>query len=141
MATVLSSHTSDDLSSDPALEKVNSEHGVEYARARFGERLRRTGSGLKIKSTFCPEDGRTPFATATWELRSAAIKDESGSALFEQNDCEIPSTWSQLATNVVVSKYFYGDPKSPRAKRGAGLRYTAIGELRLGRRRRPSTRS
>ena len=29
--------------------------------------------------------------------------------LFEQNDCEIPATWSQLATNVVVSKYFYGE--------------------------------
>ncbi len=46
-----------------------------------------------------------------WELRSAAIKDESGTALFEQTDCEIPASWSQLATNVVVSKYFYGDPK------------------------------
>ncbi len=116
MATVLSARTSDDLSSDPALEKVNSEHGVEYARARFGKKLRRSNTGLKINSTFCPDDGRTPFATAKWELRSAAIKDESGNALFEQNDCEIPATWSQLATNVVVSKYFYGDPKSPRER-------------------------
>ncbi len=44
------------------------------------------------------------------ELRSATIKDESGNALFEQKDCEVPAGWSQLATNVVVSKYFYGDP-------------------------------
>ncbi len=29
--------------------------------------------------------------------------------IFEQTDCEIPKSWSQLATNVVVSKYFYGD--------------------------------
>ena len=29
--------------------------------------------------------------------------------IFEQTDCEIPGGWSQLATNVVVSKYFYGD--------------------------------
>jgi ribonucleoside-diphosphate reductase alpha chain len=113
MATVLSARTPTKLSNDPSMEKVNSEHGVEYARARFGTKLRRSNTGLKISSTFCPTDGRTPFDTVQWELRSASIKDESGNALFEQNDCEIPATWSQLATNVVVSKYFYGDPKNP----------------------------
>lgn len=96
-----------------ALEKVNREHGVEYARERFGTRVRRGENGLKIESVFCPDDNRSPFETTEWELRSAAIKDESGNALFEQNDCEIPSKWSQLATNVVVSKYFYGDPTNP----------------------------
>ncbi|MCA9127579.1 MAG: vitamin B12-dependent ribonucleotide reductase [Planctomycetales bacterium] len=67
------------------------------------------GQGLRIQSHFCPEDAN-PFDTVGWALRSAAIKDESGNALFEQTDCEIPETWSQLATNVVVSKYFYGEP-------------------------------
>ncbi len=116
MATVLSAHTSEDLTNDPALEKVNSEHGIEYARARFGKKLRKSSTGLKINTTFCPENDATPFETVKWELRSAAIKDESGKALFEQNDCEIPATWSQLATNVVVSKYFYGDPKNSRER-------------------------
>ena len=96
---------------DPALAKVDREHGVEYARERFGTRLRRGDAGLKIDTVFCPDNGETPFHTAQWELRSAAIKDENGNALFEQTDCEIPADWSQLATNVVVSKYFYGDPK------------------------------
>ncbi len=116
MATVLSAQTSAESSSDPALEKVNSEHGVEYARARFGHKLRRSNSGLKVETTFCPDDNRTPFETAQWELRSAAIKDESGNALFEQNDCEVPANWSQLATNVVASKYFYGDPNNPQER-------------------------
>jgi ribonucleoside-diphosphate reductase alpha chain len=116
MATVLSARISSELSSDPALEKVNLEHGVEYARQQFGEKLRRSGNGLIIETTFCPDDGVTPFETVKWELRSAAIKDESGKALFEQHDCEIPATWSQLATNVVVSKYFYGDPRNPRER-------------------------
>jgi ribonucleoside-diphosphate reductase alpha chain len=116
MATVLSSRNPTKLSSDPAIEKVDSEHGAEYARARFGTRLRRSNAGLKIKATFCPTDGQSPFDTVPWELRSAAIKDESGNALFEQHDCEIPASWSQLATNVVVSKYFYGDPKNPRER-------------------------
>ncbi len=113
MATVLSARTSVDVSGDSALDKVNQEHGVEYARKRFGKKLRKSKSGLKIKSRFCPDNNQTPFDTVAWELRSASIKDESGKALFEQNDCEIPATWSQLATNVVVSKYFYGDPNNP----------------------------
>ena len=28
---------------------------------------------------------------------------------MSRRDCEIPASWSQLATNVVVSKYFYGE--------------------------------
>jgi ribonucleoside-diphosphate reductase alpha chain len=66
-------------------------------------------AGLKIESRFCPADASDPFDTVAWELRKATIKDESGKPLFEQSDCEIPATWSQLATNVVVSKYFYGE--------------------------------
>ena len=69
--------------------------------------------GLKIQQQFCPEGVQDPFTTVEWETRSAAIKDENGKVLFEQTNCEIPATWTQLATNVVVSKYFYGDPTNP----------------------------
>jgi ribonucleoside-diphosphate reductase alpha chain len=86
MATVLSAQSSNEASSDPALEKVNREHGVEYAKQQFGTKLRSSGQGLKVQATFCPEDGQTPFATSEWDLRSAAIKDESGKALFEQTN-------------------------------------------------------
>ncbi len=65
--------------------------------------------GLRMEPTFCPVGIKNPFDTVEWERRSAAIKEENGGVLFEQTDCEIPSTWSQLATNVVVSKYFYGE--------------------------------
>ena len=65
-------------------------------------------SGLRIEPTFCPTDVSDPFETVEWEKRTAAIKGESGEVLFEQDDCEVPASWSQLATNVVVSKYFYG---------------------------------
>ncbi len=42
-------------------------------------------------------------------MRTAVIKGEKGEILFEQKDCEIPAFWTQLATNVVVNKYFYGE--------------------------------
>ncbi|MEM6365898.1 MAG: LAGLIDADG family homing endonuclease, partial [Planctomycetota bacterium] len=110
-----------DASTDPALQKVNREHGVGYARSKFGTRLRESTAekraGLRFDATFCPQNDATPFATTEWELRSAAIKDEMGNVLFEQVDCEIPQAWSQLATNVVVSKYFYGDPHQEERER------------------------
>ena len=37
------------------------------------------------------------------------IKNPEGKAVFEQNGVEFPESWSQLAVNVVASKYFYGD--------------------------------
>jgi ribonucleoside-diphosphate reductase alpha chain len=64
---------------------------------------------LVVEPYFCPTDVQDPFTTVEWDLRSAAIKDENGKVMFEQKDCEVPKSWSQLATNVVVSKYFYGE--------------------------------
>ena len=56
-----------------------------------------SNQGLTIDAVFCPESVSDPFDTVEWELRSAAIKDENGEVLFEQKDCEIPASWSQLA--------------------------------------------
>jgi ribonucleoside-diphosphate reductase alpha chain len=52
--------------------------------------------------------GVHPYDEVTWELRNASIANESGKTVFEQRDVEVPASWSQLATNVVVSKYFRG---------------------------------
>src|SRR5581483_11802346 len=71
------------------------------------------GRGIAVDATFCPPEVADPFETVQWDLRTAAIKGENGEVLFEQTNCEIPATWSQLATNVVVSKYFYGEVNTP----------------------------
>jgi ribonucleoside-diphosphate reductase alpha chain len=65
------------------------------------------GSGLVIRRHLTTA-GVDPFDTVSWERRSAVIQDEKGRVVFEQHDVEIPAGWSQLATNVVVSKYFRG---------------------------------
>ena len=67
---------------------------------------------VETTPSFCPA-GTDPFDTVEWERRSAHIKDENGNVLFEQTDCEVPAGWSSLATNVVVSKYFFGEPDTP----------------------------
>ena len=78
--------------------------------------------GLRIENQFCPTDLADPFDSVQWERRSAQIKDESGKLMFEQKDVEIPAGWTQLATNVIVSKYFYGE-------NGTGERERSVRQL------------
>jgi len=74
--------------------------------------------GLSIQAVFCPVDAADPFDTVQWELRTAAIKGEGGDVLFEQHDCEMPADWTQLATNVVANKYFYGEVGTDQREKG-----------------------
>ncbi len=67
--------------------------------------------GLKIEHFFSIP-GVHPFDQIEWETRSAKITGDNGQAVFEQNNIEVPACWSQLATKVVASKYFYGDVES-----------------------------
>jgi len=53
-----------------------------------------------------------PWSEVEWERRSAVIVGENGEVVFQQHGVEVPRQWSQLATNVVVSKYFRGAPGS-----------------------------
>jgi ribonucleoside-diphosphate reductase alpha chain len=70
------------------------------------------GGGIHVDRRFTRE-GVHPFDEVTWETRTAAIGNEKGETVFEQKDCEIPTFWSQMATNVVVSKYFRGKLGTP----------------------------
>jgi ribonucleoside-diphosphate reductase alpha chain len=53
-------------------------------------------------------EGADPFDTVEWERRDAVITNASGKVVFEQRGVEFPKSWSQMATNVVVQKYFRG---------------------------------
>jgi ribonucleoside-diphosphate reductase alpha chain len=92
---------------------------AERARRREGQQTEMTGaaiaqggSQLRVERYFTTP-GIEPFDQVTWEKRHAVISGEKGEVVFEQRDVEFPSTWSQLATNVVVSKYFRGLLGSP----------------------------
>src|SRR5690349_1946139 len=50
--------------------------------------------------------GVDPFDSIVWERRSSVITNPDGSVVFKMDGAEIPSGWSQLATDIVVSKYF-----------------------------------
>jgi ribonucleoside-diphosphate reductase alpha chain len=67
-----------------------------------------TQKGLKITRYFS-KPTVSPFDELQWETRSARIATDKGQVIFEQHNVEVPVGWSQLAVNVVASKYFYGD--------------------------------
>jgi ribonucleoside-diphosphate reductase alpha chain len=66
---------------------------------------------------FFTEPGIDPFDEIEWEPRAALIGNERGEVVFEQRDVEIPKSWSQQATNIVVSKYFRGQIGTPERER------------------------
>ena len=73
---------------------------------------RQSASGLEFPRSFVPE-GVNPYDEIVWEKRSAVISNEKGEDIFRQDDVEIPQRWSQMATNIVVSKYFHGQIGMP----------------------------
>ena len=77
--------------------------------------------GLRFERFFTKQ-GVHPFDEVEWERRTATISNDRGEKIFEQKDVEIPKSWSMTATNVVVSKYFYG-------QLGAAERETSIRQL------------
>jgi len=91
------------------------DHATSGAAKRSRTRAQRP-AGLTMQRFFT-KPGVHPFDEVAWELRSATIANERGETIFEQRDVEIPASWSQLATNVVVSKYFRGHIGTPESER------------------------
>src|SRR4051794_34111611 len=86
---------------------------------------------MKINRRFT-KPGTDVFNGVSYERRTSRISNPDGSVVFEMNDAEIPAQWSQLATDIMVSKYFrkagvpVTDPDT-----GAPLR-TADGQIVTG---------
>jgi ribonucleoside-diphosphate reductase alpha chain len=82
------------------------------AKGPKATRKETTGGGIGV-DRFFTRSGVDVYDTCEWELRSALITNERGDVVFEQKDVEMPKFWSQMATNVVVSKYFRGHLGTP----------------------------
>src|SRR4051812_47300020 len=52
------------------------------------------------------KSGQDALASVKYERRTSRITNPDGSVVFEMTDAEIPVQWSQLATDIMVSKYF-----------------------------------
>ncbi|MEO8876491.1 MAG: vitamin B12-dependent ribonucleotide reductase, partial [Polyangiaceae bacterium] len=54
----------------------------------------------------CTTVGTDPLDAVVYERRGSAITNPDGSVVFKMEGAEVPATWSQLATDIVISKYF-----------------------------------
>jgi len=61
--------------------------------------------GLTVQRTFTTA-GEDPFDSVDWDRRDSRITNPDGSIVFEMEAAEIPIAWSQVATDIIVSKYF-----------------------------------
>jgi len=62
-------------------------------------------AGLRVPRRFT-RAGIHPFDEIPWDRRRTVISNPDGSVVFQMDDIEVPADWSQLATDIVVSKYF-----------------------------------
>ena len=104
------------LSAAPAGQTVTSSTGNNESAETTRSRKAQASPGLEFPRFFSTA-GVDPFDQVEWELRDAIIGNEKGTVVFEQRGVEIPKSWSQQATNIVVSKYFRGHVGSPDRER------------------------
>lgn len=64
-----------------------------------------TKGGLTIRRVFTTP-GNDPLEEITYDRRVSRITNPNGSVVFEMEGAEVPASWSQVATDIVVSKYF-----------------------------------
>ncbi|WP_394837417.1 vitamin B12-dependent ribonucleotide reductase [Pendulispora rubella] len=55
---------------------------------------------------FFTQPGLDPLEQVLYERRSSTISNPDGSVVFKMEGAEVPVGWSQLATDIVISKYF-----------------------------------
>ena len=77
---------------DNELDEMAGRPEKEYKTMRITRRFTQAGTDV--------------FSTIKWTKRSSRINNADGSVVFEMNDAEVPESWSQLATDIMVSKYF-----------------------------------
>ena len=68
---------------------------------------------MKIQRRFTEKE-KAPYKDIAFETRVSEIRDADGTVIFRQENVSVPSSWSQIATDILAQKYFrkVGVPKS-----------------------------
>ncbi|OGJ44363.1 ribonucleoside-diphosphate reductase, adenosylcobalamin-dependent [Candidatus Peregrinibacteria bacterium RIFOXYA12_FULL_33_12] len=70
-----------------------------------GEFKEKQATGLKINRLFT-KSNFNPLDAIEYEKRKSCITEPDGTVVFEFDQVEVPKDWSQLATDIIASKYF-----------------------------------
>ncbi len=60
---------------------------------------------MKIKRIFT-KAGECPYQSIPFHFVSAELRNADGSVVFQQDDIEVPTAWSQIASDILAQKYF-----------------------------------
>ena len=104
--------TGDIATGETTTEDLLENANADQVSAEVSNESRIKGHGMAIERRYTTE-GVHPYDALEWEMRSAIIANDKGETLFRQDNCEVPTSWTQMATNVVVSKYFRGGQGTP----------------------------
>jgi ribonucleoside-diphosphate reductase alpha chain len=74
---------------------------------------------MRIARIFTAEDA-SPYDGIEFRTTTSEIRNPDGSVVFEQQDVEVPTRWSQVACDVLAQKYF--------RKAGVGTRRRPVAE-------------
>ncbi|MFA6523564.1 MAG: vitamin B12-dependent ribonucleotide reductase [Candidatus Peribacteraceae bacterium] len=117
---------------NPSAKSSTKEENILPATDREQEEItgHRTHRGLSVRRVFTTP-GSDPLEEVRYEKRTSRIVNTDGSTVFEMHDAEVPSDWSQVATDILVSKYFRKAGVPQTDEKGAVLR-DAKGEVITG---------
>jgi len=87
-----------------ALDTRGMTSNLEIEGARRAEVSQKAG-GLPMERRLT-RPGEKPLEEVDYVLRDSQITNSDGSVVFELKGTEVPESWSQLATDIAVSKYF-----------------------------------
>ena len=79
--------------------------GKAHKKARPAGRAGKGSRGVRVERHFTVA-GADPLDAVVYERRSSTITNPDGSIVFKMEGAEVPAGWSQLATDILISKYF-----------------------------------
>ncbi len=83
--------------------EVRVDHPVTIASEKTAKK--RAARGVRIERRLT-SPGNDPLDAVVYERRSSTISNPDGSVVFKMEGAEVPTGWSQLATDILISKYF-----------------------------------
>jgi ribonucleoside-diphosphate reductase alpha chain len=78
---------------------------MQHVTDRKATSPQQQGKGVSIERRYTKR-GQDPLTGIKMERRRSVITNPDGSIVFKMDDVEVPASWSQLATDILVSKYF-----------------------------------
>jgi ribonucleoside-diphosphate reductase alpha chain len=92
----------EDLIATSRQSKIGEELG-ELRSPSLSEGFNKPGLTIQRRYT---APGKHPLDELEYETRSCVIAEPDGKVVFQLKDIEVPKNWTQLATDIIASKYF-----------------------------------